>query len=247
MNEFVEPQGPPVPAPKPNPFERLFGVLFSPGEAMASIASKPTWLIPMVVLILVSVGTSIVVKPHIDIESAMRKQFEERNVPQDQQETAIAVATTMQKVSVYLSVVWVPVSILIVAAVFLLVFKTFGGTGTFGQFFGVTVWAWIPAALKWILFAGILSTKGMVDPTQIPVMIKSSLAFLSSPSHPMMFAFLSSIDIFALWTLALLVLGYAASSKFSRTKSAVLVFSVWAIVILGKVGLASLQTLGGKV
>jgi hypothetical protein len=52
---------------------------------------------------------------------------------------------------------------------------------------------------------------------------------------------LSSLDLFSLWAMGLLVLGLAAAAKTSRGRMAVLVGSLWALFVLGKAGVAALM------
>jgi hypothetical protein len=47
--------------------------------------------------------------------------------------------------------------------------------------------------------------------------------------HPLLFALLGSIDIFTIWTLALFAIGFSYAAKFSKSKSAAIVITVWAI------------------
>ena len=60
-------------APTPNPFQRIIGVLFSPDATFASIARRPDWVAPLVLILVVSFAAGIIMAPHIDFGSAARE------------------------------------------------------------------------------------------------------------------------------------------------------------------------------
>ncbi len=234
-----------LPAPeKPgNAFQRLAGVLVAPVETLQSIAARPTWLVALITVTLIGIATSFIAAPKLDLESGMRKQFEKRGGMSDEQiDQTIAVATTMQKFSAAIAAFTTPVSILVIAALFLLFFKVFGGEGGFVQYFAVSVHAWLPQTIKGVLLTAIIAFRDKVPVEQLPVLLKSNLGFLSDPeTSPMAFAFLSSIDVFTIWTLFLMIVGFAFVSRMKRSTAAMLVVIPWLVVILFKVALAALQ------
>jgi len=46
---------PPNAEPKPNPWQRITGVFFSPGETFASIARRPDMTVPLLMIILATI------------------------------------------------------------------------------------------------------------------------------------------------------------------------------------------------
>jgi FtsH-binding integral membrane protein len=55
-------------------------------------------------------------------------------------------------------------------------------------------------------------------------------------------ALLQSVDLFSIWTLILLVIGFSLAAKVSRKSAAAVVIVVWILFVLGKVGFAALFT-----
>ena len=51
----------------------------------------------------------------------------------------------------------------------------------------------------------------------------------------------ASVDLFAFWAMALLVLGLSAAAGASRRRMAILVGSLWLLFVLGKAGVAALR------
>ncbi len=60
-----------------------------------------------------------------------------------------------------------------------------------------------------------------------------------------MLGLLSSLDLFSVWTVALLAIGYAIATKVSRGKAAGIVIAMWVVYVGVKVGLAALGSAFG--
>jgi hypothetical protein len=86
----------------------------------------------------------------------------------------------------------------------------------------------------------------LADPAGI---VPTNLAVaLPSETSPALASLAASIDIFSIWFLILLSIGFAAiagSRRFKTSKTATLVFGMWAIWVLIKVGFAALG-FGGR-
>ena len=240
-----EPTEPVAPAAEgsTNALQRLGGVLVAPTETLRSIVARPTWLVALVLITLLSVVGSFLVAPKLDLESGMRDQFEERGgMSEEQIDQAIKVATTIQKFSGLIAAFTTPITLLVISGLFLLIFKVFGGDGGFSQFFAVTIHAWLPQTIKGILVTALIFFRDTVTVEELPALLKSNLGFLSDPKDsPMAFALLSSIDVFTFWTLFLLIVGFAFASRMKQSTAAIMVIVPWLVVVLFKVAMAALQ------
>jgi hypothetical protein len=238
-------EAPPTPTAKPNPIKRIGGVLIAPEPTLREITSRPDWLVPLIVILIVSLASAVLVAPRLDMETSLREQLEERGMSAAEIDQSIEMVTKFQKFTLPLTAVIVPLMLLIVAAALLLGFKMFGGEGTFKQAWSVTLYAWIPQLLKSIIATVLVVRMESLTIEQMQGMLKSNLGFLVDASEvPALYAFLSSLDLFNIWTVVLLVMGLAFAHRSSFAKSAAIVLTLWAIQILGKVGLAALQGLG---
>jgi hypothetical protein len=128
----------------------------------------------------------------------------------------------------------------LVAAVFWGAFKAFGWDLTFRQAFGVTTHAFLPGVLGSLVFIPVLLGQQSVDPTTLGDLLRSNLGFLVDRKAAALHAVLQSIDIFSLWTLALLVIGFATSARVSRKAAAGIIVVIWALLVLGKAGFAAI-------
>jgi hypothetical protein len=255
--EVPEPPGastlaPPPPSalpPKQNVFARFAGVLFSPTETFRDIARRPDVLAPLLVLVVISIITSALLIPRMDFQVAVRTQMENsgRQMSSEDMERAVKVGAAVGKaiawVAPLLSAGWFAV----VAGVLLLGFRLFGGEGTYKQAFSATLYSWVPLTIFGILLAIIVLSRGTVDPTEMATMVKSNPAFLvDTKTQPVLSALLASIDVFTIWTVVLLIFGFAELAKVPKGRAASIVVSLWIVLIVIRTGLASLNSLGKK-
>jgi hypothetical protein len=234
-------------SPKPSSFERIIGVFISPNETFASIARQPDWVVPLLIILLVALAGGIVFAQRMDFGAPIREAMEERkDLPPDAADRAVRIGSSVAKVASYLSPVISGVVLLIIAAVLLLAFRLMGGEGNFLQAFSVTVYAWMPGVIKSIIMTVIVAVRSNVSALDLPILVRSNLAFLvSMKEHPMAFVLLSSLDIFTVWLLALLIIGFSYVSKFSKAKSAAIVITLWVIGSLFKLIGPAMRALRG--
>jgi hypothetical protein len=238
----------PVPAaePKPNSFQRIIGVLFSPDATFASIARRPDWVVPLVLLLLVSLAAGIIIAPHVDFGAAAREAMEQnKNASPEQIDRAVRISASIGKVFTYISPVLSLIGLLLIAGVCLLAFRIFGGEGDFKQAFSVTCYSSMPTIIKSVVTLIIIVAKGGIISAQaLQTLVRSNLGFLVDyKTKPMAFALLSSFDIFSLWFLALLIIGFAYVARVSKVKSAVTIISLWILVLLLKLIGPAIQSL----
>lgn len=236
MTTFEAPPGGTVPAPpaeKPNSFQRIIGVLFSPNETFASIARQPDWVVPLVIILVVSMVSGIVFAQRVDFGAPMREAMEQnKNISAEQAERTIRIASAAAKVFSYCAPVISLIFMLIIAGVLLLAFRVMGGEGDFRQAFSVSAYAWMPGILKSIIVTAIIAARGATA-TELPTLLRSNLAFLVPlKQNPLVFALLSKLDVFTIWILALMIIGFAFVSRFSKAKSAAVVISLWIVATL---------------
>src|SRR5712671_6074509 len=208
--------------PKPNSFQRIIGVLFSPDATFASIARRPDWVVPLVLLLIVSLAAGLIMAPHVDFGAAAREAMEQnKNASPEQIDKAVRISSSIGKVFTYISPVLSLIGLLVIAGILLLAFRLFGGEGDYKQAFSVTCYSSIPTIIKSVVTLIIIVAKGGIIPAQaLTTIVRSNLGFLVDyKTNPMAFALLSSFDIFSVWFLALLIIGFAYLSRLTKAKS----------------------------
>jgi hypothetical protein len=241
--------GPVIPSetgPELTSFQRIIGVLFSPDATMASIARRPDWVLPLILLLVTSLAAGVIMAPRVDFGAATREAMEQnKNMPQEQVEKAVRISNSIGKVLMYCAPVLSAIGLLVIAGVLLLAFRLFGGEGDFKQAFSVTCYASIPSIIKSVVTLVIIVAKGGIIPAQaLATIVRSNLGFMADyKASPMAFALLTSLDIFSLWFLILMIIGFAYLARVSKVKSAVIIISLWIVVLLFKLIGPALQSL----
>lgn len=241
------PPGAPLPDIKPkNVFERIAGALFAPVETFQDIARRPDILAPLLIILVIGYVTTFMVIPKMDMSSITAQQIEqmrkqnpnmgEEQVAQMERFTA-ASGKVMGYVGPLLGAIWYA----ILAGILLLAFRLFGGEGTYKQALSATLYAWIPLVLFGILLTIIVLARGTFDPSTAATLVKSNPAFLvDMKEQPILFSLLTNFDIFTMWTIFLLIVGFSALSKTSRAKAATVILGLWVAMIVVKLGFAAL-------
>lgn len=219
---------------KPNTFERVTGVLFNPGPTFESIAKRPNILGPLLIFIIVSVASSIAVAMKVDFNALAREAIEANpNIPPDKAEGAVNMTKGIMKITMYTSPLLITLMLVIAAGVLLLAFKMFGGEGDFNGALSITTYAWFPRLIRGILGAIVMLSKSSLSIFELQNPVMSNLGFLFDPkTQPVQYAIGSSLDVFNIWSLVLLIIGFSALSKLPKVRSAVIVIALWLVVNL---------------
>jgi len=240
---------PAVEAPSPdkpsNPFSRLIGVLFSPSRTFAEIARKPDLVVPAIVIIVVFVIAAIVTVPRLDFEGVTREAIEAKNMSGPQAEQAVRFGVAIGK-GIQYSLPLLLIGILAVAALlYWLGVKLLGGEATYQQVFSVVLYGFTPVVIRQLVKIPIVLSKHDINPREAETMVRSSFAFLTSfKANPLLFAFLTRLDLFGIWSLILIVIGLAAASRLSKAKTAGIVIVLWTVGTLVTLGFAALGARG---
>jgi len=243
------PAATPAPAePKPNSFARIIGVFFSPDETFASIARKPDWVVPLIVLLVLSIVSGVIMAKRLDFAAPAREALESnKKMSAEDVEKAARISGSIGKVASYAAPVFTVIVMLILAGILLLAFRLFGGEGTFLQAWSTTLYAYMPSVIKSIVVLTVMVLKGggPISPTALATLVRSNLGFLFDPKdNPMAFALASSVDIFSIWVVILCIIGFSHVARVSKAKAAVIIISLWIVkVLLSLIGpaLASLR------
>ncbi|MEO8505248.1 MAG: YIP1 family protein [Acidobacteriota bacterium] len=225
-------------------FGRLIGAIVSPVKTFASIALRPTWLAPMAALVLAAVLVTLVVTPRMDMRSIIKQSIEEsgRDLTPEQMDNAVEQGAKFAKIGPIVGIIAQPIVLLIIALVFWVGFKLAGGEFGFGTSFSVTTHAMLPGVLSALLSIPVVMNKPTLgyDEVKTGSFLMSNLgAFAPTGTHRALVSLLSSIDVFSIWTLILLVIGYRAAAKVSKGTAIGVVVGAWAVYVLCKVGFSA--------
>lgn len=203
---------------------RIPGAILSPGSTFASIARRPTWIAPLLLWSVVSVVLTATIIPRIDWERATRQALEKRHqsIPEERIPAAVEQSRKIGSVISWVFGFAAPALIsLFIAVVFWGAFKAFGWDMTFSQSFGATTHALLPNVLGALLLIPILMKRETLDPQGMGDLLRSNLGFLvERDSAKVVHAILQSIDVFSIWSMILLIIGFAAAARISKRRRA---------------------------
>lgn len=227
-------------------FGRLVGVLVSPGKTFQAISEKPTWVAPLLALIILGLASAAMMSGKMDWGEITRDSIAAKGqeVPEAQLETIIDFQEKAGPIFMYGgTLLGQPAVFLLLALVFMVVFKMLGGELTFMKSFSVILHSMMPRALMGVLSIPVILGKSEFGFEELKTgsLLTSNLgAFAPEDAGSAVVALLSSVDVFSIWVLVLLVIGFGTVAKVSRGAAVGGVVGLWVVYILGKVGLAAL-------
>jgi hypothetical protein len=165
-------------------------------------------------------------------------------LPADQRETAMRQQTGFWRVFSYVGPVIGLLFYLIMSAVLFGTFKfAVNADIRFKTMYALVVFAWLPQVFVSLLAILALLAGVSSDGFMIQSPAATSLgAFVDPSSAPVLFALLSSIDVFTFWSLALMAIGVTCISKVKRGTAFAVVFGWFGFWVLIKIGLAAISS-----
>jgi hypothetical protein len=226
---------------------RFVGTLFWPGETFADVNLEPRWLAPIVVAMVVAFFSAVVWNQRIavDWDQVIRDRYVSSGRAEPSAEMVQQQAGMAKKIFSYTPIInalLTPVIYLALAAAFAVGLTLMEAQTTYKKILAVVAWSGccvdiLPAiAMTTVL---LLRPPSDVDPTMLNSVLATSLEFfLPASTGPALRALASSFDIFTIYFLILLVIGFArigGSAKITKTATAFIVFGEWVLWIAVKV------------
>jgi hypothetical protein len=219
----------------------------SPVRALAAAAERRSILAPILAATGASVLLALALVPRTDFERAALDRIESQPDAADltpfQKEQQVASARKLGAVSGYVGAALGPVASAFAMAVFLwMAFRVAGASPGFVPTLAVSSWALLPKAAEELLLLPAALRAGSVAPGAVARLAPWSAAFWLGPDIRAPLASLAaSLNLFSLWSAALLCLGMASVAGTTRARSAAVVAMLWAALAAGLMAAASLS------
>jgi len=229
-----------------SPFGRVMGVFFSPKGTFEDIVRKPSWVLPAILLTVFSFAVCVGINQRINWRQYIGAQIEKNpntaNMTAEQKEQRIEGGVKFAPPFTYAVGVVVPVlSMLVVALVMWGAFNLLGGANTnYKTSLGIAAHAFMTGLVSSVLYLLILYLKPYNSVDLDNPIAANVGAFLPDDSAKWLMALGTSIDIFSFWNMMLLAIGFGATNprKLRGGKAFTIVFTVWAVYVVLKVGRA---------
>lgn len=236
------------PQQKISDWGRVIGVLTNPGATFADIVRKPKWITPVLISTVLGIAFTYTMNQRIDWKAFIRQQIESSPRGADIPPERLAdIVETQAKWTVYgtyaAGACGAILGAVIMGAIYLLVFNTLGGAGTnFKTAMSIAghvqmvelVSVPITMIVIW------LRSYGDVDPRN---MIATSVySFLPEDAPKWLQSVGSSVELFWIWTLVLLAIGFAATNpkRLSTGKAVGIIVGVWLVWVFIKASFAAI-------
>jgi hypothetical protein len=230
-----------------SPIGRIIGALFSPKRTFADIAARPSWIAPIALLTLLSLGVSALLVQKMDWRNFMEQQLAKNprteQMPAEQKARIIETQSKYAPAFTYAFGLCGPIlGTLVITLIYWAAFNLFSGAGLkYGTAFGITAHAFLPSVLSSILalVTVLLKARGEIDPEHL--LASSVGAFLSDGAPRWLESLGASLELFWIWCLVLLAVGFSAANpkKIKFGSAFGTVFGLWLLWVLAKVGWAA--------
>ena len=232
--------------PETGALGRMTGVIVSPTRTFAEIARRTTWVVPFITLCVLSIIVSGLLAQKTDWRSFFERQDSKNQrfdqMPQDQKDIMLENQVKYAPKFAYaFGIVFTAVFVLIMTLVYWGAFNLFNGAAlTFQQSFGIVSHAFVPLIISSLLAIIVLLVKphGDVDPEHF--LASNLAAFLPDNSPKWLEALGQSLELFWIWTMALVAVGFSAANrkKIKPAGAFLTVFGLWAVWVLGRMAWA---------
>lgn len=233
--------------------KRLVGVLFAPTETFRKIAERPTWAVALVVLLVLGAVVGVLASQKLDLDAErdmIREQIEDRqglrgDELERQVDTIVNINSKVRPFTPVLVLVFGTLAYLLVAVVFLVGAKLAGGEIDFRRSFATTLHGMAPQGVSALIAIPLILSRESIDPEAVQggSFLASNLAFLAPEDAPAALeSLLGSLDLFTVWSVILLTVGYSVVARMSKGAAGAVVVGAWVVWIAIKAGLAALFT-----
>jgi hypothetical protein len=230
-------------------FSRITGVFFEPQKTFEDIARRPTFIVPMLLVILFGLAFSIQIGQRVGWERIVRHQTElssrSQQAPPEQREAGIAMGVKIAQVAQYAGpILGVPIFDLVISGVLLgIVAGIMSAPVRFKQVFAVVAWSGLPGILVSVMGIVVMYMKNPDDFNVNNPLAFNPGAFMDPTSgSKFLYSIATSLDLFTFWTIFLLATGLkaAAGKKLSFGGALFSVILPWAVVVLIKAGFSGM-------
>ncbi len=229
---------------------RVINTFVSPVSTFGDIRRNQSWWVPWLLMSVISMAFVVVIGQKVGFEQITRNELAKSpsraaqldRLSPEQREQAIERGAKVTEYFSYASPVVQLVGGVIVAGVLLAIFNFGAGMEiTFTQSLAIVMYGFLPYVISTLL--GIVSLLVGVDPEGFNIRnpVASNPAYFMDPlQHKFLYGVVSAADVFSIWVVVLLGVGYASVSKLKRSTAIVTVLAAYLVFKLITAGIGAL-------
>jgi hypothetical protein len=231
--------------------ERIVDAFIAPTKTFTDIRRDASWWLPVVLICILGVAFAYVALHKVGLATLVDSVIHNSASLTDrvanatpEQAAAIHRAIETQFRFMYIAPVFIIIVALIVAAIFLGSANFgFGGKATYGQMLAVWFYGTLPLTFISIITIVTLYAGMQSDSFNIKNTVGTNIGyFLQGGDTPhWLVTFLSSVDVFAIWSAILLTIGISIVAGIKRSSAAIIVFGWWLLYVLVQTGIAAVS------
>ena len=232
-----------APAPGLSEPQRIINTYVAPSKTFEDIRRNARWWVPWLLSAIVTLATTYVVVNKVDFEQMVRQQIQNssraaqfESLPKDQQERQIAIGAKIGKVFAFFTPVFSIIGALIIAALMMATFNfIFEARIDFKAALAVVFYSWLPLIVYSLLAIVTLLVRSDTEGINPRNMVATNLGYFIDPNAGSKFVYgmASSLDLFSIWVIILLGMGFAINSgdrKKVSVGAAIATVAAWFIV-----------------
>lgn len=234
---------PASPAPTPEPAlseaARIIDTFIAPSKTFTDLRRSAAWWGPWLLIAIVSIVFIYSMDKQVGMDQVTRNQIARSSradqfdkLPADQQAKQIQFSNTLIRVFGYGSPLLIPIYFAISTLVLWATFKVAAGAETsFKVAYAIMMYASLPTIIGALL--GIISLFAGINPEGFDISnpVGTNLAYYLDPATTAKFvrSLASSLDVINIWSIILVGIGFACTSKVKRS-TAITIVAVWYLV-----------------
>lgn len=236
--------------PKLSEPARLFNIFAAPTKTFADVKRRGGWWAPWLLVGLVTMAALLTLGQKVGYEHLTRQSIERSSRAQqfdsqtpEQQARAISIRAKATQISFYVIPVFTLIFGLITAAILMAVFNFgFDAQVPFSRAMGIIFYSYLPGVIAGIL--ALVAVMANSDPENINPrnMVATNPGYFMDPATSSKFAyiFLSGIDVFVIWTIILLGIGFSVNSNNKKLSRGTAIGTVAVLFLVYKLATAAM-------
>ena len=215
---------------------RLLNTFFDPPKTFRDIRRDASWWLPWLLMALVFVGFAYAIQQRVGFERLAKQAMEQparaaqfEQLSADAQQKQLATIAASMKWGFYLNPVLVLFTSALLALIFMAVFNFgFEAEIAYNESLAVVIYSFLPALISTsIVIVALYGGNPDGFNLQNPTATNPAALMDMQNTSPFLYHLAASLDLFSIWIILLLGIGYSALSKVSRKVAWLVIFAMY--------------------